>query len=44
LVEKPDAKRKLGRPGHRLEDNIKIDFKEIQQEGMYWIHVAQDMD
>jgi len=26
LVEKPEGKRPLGRPRHRLEDNIKMDL------------------
>jgi hypothetical protein len=26
LVGKPEGKRPLGRPGHRLEDNIKLDL------------------
>jgi hypothetical protein len=29
LVGKPDGKRPLGRPRHRWEDNIKIDFQEV---------------
>jgi len=29
LMEKPEGKRPLGRPRHRWEDNIKMDFKEI---------------
>jgi hypothetical protein len=28
LVGKPEGKRPLGRPRHRLEDNIKIDLGE----------------
>ena len=27
LVEKPEGKRSLGRPKHRWEDNIKMNFK-----------------
>jgi hypothetical protein len=26
LVEKPEGKKPLGRPRHRWEDNIKMDF------------------
>jgi hypothetical protein len=26
LVRKPEGKRPLGRPGHRWEDNIKMDL------------------
>jgi hypothetical protein len=29
LVGKPESKRKLGRPRHRWEDNIKIDLQEV---------------
>jgi len=29
LVGKPEGKRPLGRPRHRWEDNIKIDFQEV---------------
>jgi hypothetical protein len=29
LVGKPEGKKPLGRPRHRWEDNIKIDFQEV---------------
>jgi hypothetical protein len=29
LVGTPEGKRPLGRPRHRLKNNIKIDFKEV---------------
>jgi hypothetical protein len=29
LVGKPEGKRPLGRPRHRWEDNIKMDFQEV---------------
>jgi len=29
LVGKPEGKRPLGRPRHRLENNINIDFQEV---------------
>jgi hypothetical protein len=29
LAEKPEGKRPLGRPRHRLEDNTKMDFRKI---------------
>jgi hypothetical protein len=29
LVGKPEGKRPLGRPGHRWEDNIKMNFQEV---------------
>jgi hypothetical protein len=37
LVRKPDGKRPLGRPRHRLVDNIKMDLREIGWDGMDWI-------
>jgi hypothetical protein len=40
LVGKPEGKRSLGRPRHRREDNIGIDFREIGWEGVDWMHVA----
>jgi len=40
LVGKPEGKRSLGRPRHRWEDNIGIDFREIGWEGVDWMHVA----
>jgi hypothetical protein len=30
LVGKPEGKRPLGRPRHRLDDNIKIDLQEVE--------------
>jgi hypothetical protein len=30
LVGKPEAKRPLGRPRRRLEDNIKMDLQEVE--------------
>jgi len=44
LVGKPEAKRPLGRPKHRWEDNIKIDFQEVGCGGMDWTELAQDRD
>jgi hypothetical protein len=41
LVGKPEGKRPLGRSSYRLEDNIKIDLREILWGGMDWIHLAQ---
>jgi hypothetical protein len=43
LVGKPEAKRPLGRPRHRWEDNIKLDLREIGIDGANWILMAQDM-
>ena len=44
LVGKPEGKRPLGRPRHRWEDNIKMDFQEVGCGGTDWIDLAQDMD
>jgi hypothetical protein len=44
LVEKPEGKRPLGRTRHRWVDNIKMDLREIEWDGMDRIHVAQDRD
>jgi len=30
LVGKPEGKKPLGRPRHRWEDNIKMDFQEVE--------------
>jgi hypothetical protein len=29
LVVKPEGKRQLGRPRHRWEDNVRMDFQEV---------------
>jgi hypothetical protein len=44
LVGKSEGKRPLGSPGRRWEDNIRIDIREIEWEGVDWIHLAQDRD
>jgi hypothetical protein len=44
LVGKPEGKRPLGRPSRRLEDNIKLDLKDVGCGGMDWIELAQDSD
>jgi hypothetical protein len=41
LVRKPKEKRPLGRPRHRLIDNIKIDLGEIEWGDMDWIDLVQ---
>jgi hypothetical protein len=38
-VGKPEGQRPLGRPGHRWEDNIKMDLWEVD-----WIDLAHDRD
>jgi hypothetical protein len=42
LVGRPEAKRPLGRPRRRWEDNIKMDLREIRIDGSNWIQLAQD--
>jgi hypothetical protein len=42
LVGNPEGKRQLGRPWHRLEDNIKMEVQAVGCVGMDWISVAQD--
>jgi hypothetical protein len=44
LVGKPEGRRPHGRPRHRWEDNIKMDFREVGWGGMDWINLAQDRD
>ena len=44
LVGKPGGKRPLGRPRHRWEDNIKMDFQEVGGNFGDWMELAQDRD
>jgi hypothetical protein len=44
LVGRPEGRRPLGRPRRRWEDNIKMDFREIEFGDMDWILWAQDRD
>jgi hypothetical protein len=41
-VWEPEGKRPLGRPRHRLENNILMDFQEVGCGDMDWIKLAQD--
>jgi hypothetical protein len=41
LVAKPEDKRSLGRPGCRLEVNIKMDFITMVLEGVYLLYLAR---
>jgi hypothetical protein len=41
---KPEGKRKLERPRHRWEDNIKMDLRETGFEGVHWVHLAHERD
>jgi len=43
-VGNPEGKRPFGRPRHRWEDNIKMDFSGSGMGGMDWIELAQDRD
>jgi hypothetical protein len=40
LVGKQEGRRPLGRPKRRWVDNIKMDLREINWDGMDWIDLA----
>jgi hypothetical protein len=42
LVGKSEGKTQLGRPRRRWEDNIIMDFQEVECGSMDWIGLAQD--
>jgi hypothetical protein len=44
LVGKPEGKRPLRRSRSRWEDNIKMQFVDIEWGGVDWIGLAQDRD
>jgi hypothetical protein len=44
LMGKPEGKRPVGRPRRRCEDNVKMDFIEIEWVGMNWITLTQHRD
>jgi hypothetical protein len=44
LVGKPAGKRPLGRPRRRWEDNIRMDLREIDWEGVDWMRLTQGRD
>jgi hypothetical protein len=44
LVGKPEGKRPLGRQRRGWVDNIKIDFRETEWDGVDWIDLAQNRD
>jgi hypothetical protein len=44
LVGKPEGKRLLGKPRRRWVDNIKMDLRVTEWDGMDWIQLAQDRD
>jgi hypothetical protein len=42
LVGRPEGKRPMERHRHRWEDNIKMDLRETEINGVNWIWLAQD--
>ena len=44
FVGEPVGKSPLGRPRHRWENNIKMDFQEVVYGGTDWIQLAQKRD
>jgi hypothetical protein len=42
LIGRPKGKRPLGRPRHKWEDNIKLDFREVGVDGTNRIWLAHD--
>jgi hypothetical protein len=42
LVRKPEGKRPLERTRRTREDNIKMDLKGFELDGMDWINVTQE--
>jgi hypothetical protein len=43
-VGKPEGKKPLGKPRPRCVDNIKMDLREIEWDGVDWLDMAQDRD
>jgi hypothetical protein len=43
-VGKSEEKRPVGRPRRRWVDNIKMDLREIEGDGMDWIDLVHDRD
>jgi hypothetical protein len=44
LVGKPEGKRPLKKPRSKWKDNIEMDFREIDLEGVDLISLAEDTD
>jgi hypothetical protein len=42
LVWRPEGKRSLGRPRRKLQNDIKMDLREIGIDGANWVQLAQD--
>jgi hypothetical protein len=44
MLRMPERKRQLERPRRTWVDNIKIDRRETEWDGVDWIHLAKDRD
>ena len=44
MAEKREGKILRVRPTFKVENKIKIDFKDIGGDGVSWIHLSQDKD
>jgi hypothetical protein len=44
LVGKPEGRRPLGRPRRRWVNNIKMDLRGIEWDGVDWVDLAQNRD
>jgi hypothetical protein len=44
LIGNAGGKRPLGRSRRRQDDNIRMVLREVDREGVDWIHLAQDRD
>jgi len=44
LVGRPEGKRRLGKPGRKWKDNIKMYLLEMGWGGMDWIDFAEDRE
>jgi hypothetical protein len=44
LVGRLEGRRPLGKPRHRWEDNIRMDFREVGCGCVDWMELAQDRD
>jgi hypothetical protein len=44
LVGKLEGNRPLGRPRRRWVDSVKMDFRDVEWDGVGWIDMAQNRD
>jgi hypothetical protein len=44
LVGSPEGKRRIGKPGLKWEDNIKVYLLEVGWGGLEWIDFAEDRE